>query len=780
MPDYWNAAEVPSNGIPSRGAVQWYTRAGRLLSSFIEPNLDDFNTAIKGQLLGLLMEDDPTLRASWLKAYQNSQSNALATVMPGDGLGFKPDGTAFHHNGHYPAYATGAFSSLGFLFDHLRETPFQFSVPAQAAFRNALLTARIYSQKFDWPIGICGRHPFSGSISGQQRAFRALAAYPDPVTGITPDPEMSAALVRLWGNPGGELGEAINNAGIVPDYIDGFHSLPFANQAIARGPGWMVSMKGYSKYVWSSEIYSADNRYGRYQSNGSVEVLMENGRAASGFEQEGWDWNRLPGTTGIHLPLEELESPRSGSLLLRSNETFAGDANLNNRTGIFGFILNEPFFGNDLKARKSVCMLGDVLVALGSGINSSNTTYATETTIFQTALPSVNTPQYFGNGVGAKTGIDVSGSLPSGNGLWILDPVGTGYWLAPKQLLRWHRKTQDSFHNKTKQATSGDFSSVWIGHRTSPTNAKYHYAILPMATQEELEEFNQSMQSEETARYAVLSQTENLHAVYDNANSTLYVASFEAAENLNLPLLLATSEPMLVVVQEDGSGLNVAASNPDLKPTASGHTISTNNLLLTGHWMPAPSDACMYWHENGNTRVVLPTQAGETNEVSLVPATEILPFSDIPKSTEITPVTLVRTSPSTTEVSWVAEASPDRIGWIIEKLDSESGGYQPVVLLSSGARSWSDLQVGTNELVAYRITEWTTDSLGPPSLPVPIFQKEGFELTYDFREISSLDGFYSDGWIATDVTDAELYLDTLGLMLIDQSPTAPAAITLSI
>ncbi|HKJ91379.1 MAG TPA: chondroitinase family polysaccharide lyase, partial [Oceanipulchritudo sp.] len=289
---------------PARRAVQWYTRAGQLLEPFIEPNLDYYNTLSLGQMLGLLMETDPARRASWMKAYQSGLSRTLATVMPGDGLGLKPDGTAFHHNGHYPAYAVGAFNTLGFLFEVLRETPFSPGIEARKAFRDALLAARVYSQRYDWPIGLSGRHPFSGNINSLKGAFAALAACPHPGSGLTPDPEMSAAYLRLWGTPDGALGEAISDAGYSPETLEGFWSYPFANHAAARGEGWMASMKGYSTYVWSSEIYTNDNRYGRYQSNGALEILLDEGRVASGYSQSGWDWNRLPGTTGIHLPLD--------------------------------------------------------------------------------------------------------------------------------------------------------------------------------------------------------------------------------------------------------------------------------------------------------------------------------------------------------------------------------------------------------------------------------------------------------------------------------------------
>jgi len=80
----------------------------------------------------------------------------------------------------------------------------------------------------------------------------------------------------------------------------------------------MVTLKGYNTDVWCSEIYTKDNRYGRYQSYGSVQILAS-GRPvnsfASGFVEDGWDWNRVPGTTTIHLPLEKLENPLPGTLM---------------------------------------------------------------------------------------------------------------------------------------------------------------------------------------------------------------------------------------------------------------------------------------------------------------------------------------------------------------------------------------------------------------------------------------------------------------------------------
>ena len=77
----------------------------------------------------------------------------------------------------------------------------------------------------------------------------------------------------------------------------------------------MLSLKGYNSDVWSSEIYTADNRFGRYQSHASAQVIGIEGALKSGYTQEGWDWNRYPGVTSIHLPFEILDSPIKGTLM---------------------------------------------------------------------------------------------------------------------------------------------------------------------------------------------------------------------------------------------------------------------------------------------------------------------------------------------------------------------------------------------------------------------------------------------------------------------------------
>ncbi len=135
-----------------------------------------------------------------------------------------------------------------------------------------------------------------------------------------------------------------------------------------------MTLKAYNSNVWSSEIYYRDNRYGRYQSHGAIQVLPYGNQKEIGFVQDGWDWNRNPGTTTIHLPLAELDSPNTHTLMLRGNHPFSGHSSLSGKYGMFAFKFDAPSmpkFDSSFTARKSALETENRLVLLGSNISNN-------------------------------------------------------------------------------------------------------------------------------------------------------------------------------------------------------------------------------------------------------------------------------------------------------------------------------------------------------------------------------------------------------------------------
>ena len=150
----------------------------------------------------------------------------------------------------------------------------------------------------------------------------------------------------------------------------------------------MLSLKGYNSDVWSSEIYTADNRFGRYQSHASAQVIGIEGSLKSGYTQEGWDWNRYPGVTSIHLPFEILDSPIKGTLMERNDSRFPGVSSLEGMNGCLAFTYVEKERQNfcaGATATASVFCFDNRIVHIGTGI-TNNSTYPTETTLYQLKL----------------------------------------------------------------------------------------------------------------------------------------------------------------------------------------------------------------------------------------------------------------------------------------------------------------------------------------------------------------------------------------------------------
>ena len=157
-------------------------------------------------------------------------------------------------------------------------------------------------------------------------------------------------------------------------------------------------------------IVSLNRRQTSYSRAVTLAPFTELFRSVCGFDEEGWNWNRLPGTTTIHLPFELLDSPLPGTMMARSRENFAGSSALEGRNGVFAMKLMERNFKNftpDFVARKSVFCLGNRLLCLGSDISNSNADHPTETTLFQT--------------------VDNQKASLAVNGFWLHDGYDTSY-----------------------------------------------------------------------------------------------------------------------------------------------------------------------------------------------------------------------------------------------------------------------------------------------------------------------------------------------------------------
>lgn len=568
-------------------SMQWVFNLGKILApeeNFVA-NIDYFNTQSFYHLMIIYMRNDPAAIAQLLKSYSNYMSITLAQDKE-HGV-FKKDGTSWHHGGHYPAYGMGAFKNLPKVFRTLAGTQFQINTAGHENFKKALLTTRLYSNKYDFGFGNAGRHPLEdNSIYFLRKQFLDMIYAGNPEHTDSIDFDFAKAYLRLWGEQDSNVSALKNKFSLSAEELPGYHIMPYAATAIHRRDNWAAIIKGYSKYVWASEIYIASNRYGRYPANGTIQILDENGEKQNGFNQNGWNWNRYPGATIINLPLEELESDLS-LLMFKSNQTFAGAVKQDDN-GVFAMILDESKGSNSdgqkgaygfpgkLKARKSIFSFGDKLICLGSNISSVDEKHEVETVLFQNNLD-YSTNKIFSSSTGIISEYPFKNKWEANEATgWLIDAYSNAYHVISDNSIEVKQEEQVSYHNKYSintgkmnpkgngvKHTSGDYASAWINHGKSPENGNYQYIIYPKINDIQKQAIISGSYIDDS--YKILQNNKDAHIVKDITNKTTGYVVFKAKSPLKSGLLQSVSLPALLMIKKHSNDqIELSLTQPDL------------------------------------------------------------------------------------------------------------------------------------------------------------------------------------------------------------------------
>lgn len=561
--------------------MRWYSIANEVFVKPSEPgmDMDAFNTVTTGRIASILMMEDSPEKVQYLKSFSRWIDNGC---QPSNGLdgSFKSDGSAIHHRNNYPAYAIGGLNGATKMIYLLSNTSFAVSELAHTTVKNVLLAMRFYCNKADFPWAMSGRHPDGkGALVPMHYATMALAGTPDGAHPV--DLEMGNAYLRLVTD---DKTHRDDNPEYIP-YVSGSQEQAMIEKLMAqnctaesepqgnwnlgygcvnvqRRSNWSAIARGHSRYLWAAEHYRGENIFGRYLAHGSLQImtapdsLTDVSARTSGWQEEGFDWGRIPGATAIYLPLDQLRADvlnvdtYSGyEEMLMSDEAFAGGLSQEKRNGAFGMKLHEhDKYNGSLRARKSYHFLEDKIVCLGSDIENINDGYDTETTIFQLALSGDKDREYWKN---PKKGAD-----------YLIDHLNTGYYL-PSMPGNNTAELQQHFNQRSISnegvPTSGDWMSLTINHGKAPKGGSYHYAILPQTDETAMARFAKS------PTYEVLQQDRSAHIVHDTDNGITSYVLFETPATLPAGLVEHADTACMIMVRQVNDGEAVlTVSNPDL------------------------------------------------------------------------------------------------------------------------------------------------------------------------------------------------------------------------
>ncbi|MFC9243847.1 chondroitinase family polysaccharide lyase [Streptomyces sp. NPDC057136] len=636
-----------------RADLTWLTGFGRIFRGLEHRNAhgstsDIINTTVRGKLAVALLQDGEARQVAYLKALRDWLSRYL---LPTDGIqdGLKTDGTTFHHVGFFPDYARDGFVGLAPIVYVMSGGLFRVSAEAHGTLKQAVLTMRVVANTSHWPISLSGRNPI-GTTGLVVSPFQWLTIAGTPDGSKDLDPEIGAAFLRLLpaapATAQKKIAARLAAAGVTAESApSGAWAYNYAALAVQRRDTWQVTVRGHNRYLWSTEIYEGSNWYGRYNTYGQIQVLHRGSPVTnldSGYSHDGYDWNRRPGTTTLHKPWAQLKGDLTGTVeeVMLTEERFAGGHTIDGRNGMFAMRLREhPKYDGSHRARTSVFLFDNRVVALGTGIENGDEAHETETTLFQTRLATTTASTHVGAEPVTAFPYEHHSELTSAQ--WLLDDKGLGYYLPPGQHLALTRSSQLSRHHGTDAETRGDFATAWLRHGTAPRGASYAYAMLVGATAESMADFTEAMADEARAPYTVLRADDTAHIVTDRSTGITGYAVFDASRTLtgDGPVRAVDTPCMLLVRTPSdtagGATLVLSVCDPDLRlyegrdhaqyekgeytgryspfsrpwlgsPSAP-HTL---RVTLDGRWHPTADQPCTTLIQNGSTVVAFRTVDG--------------------------------------------------------------------------------------------------------------------------------------------------------------------------
>lgn len=540
----------------AQGAMAWFSGAGRIFepdSSIVEANVDILNTQLQWMLKSILLLPNENQRAGLLKQFSHWLST---TVLQSQGVagGFKPDGSMFHHSQHYTAYGKDAFTGLSPVVYAISGTPYALTQEAKKRLDDVLYKMWVYTKNGNIPIVISGRHP-TGKFSIASSPFKWFALIGDEKTGEKINRTFASIYAAL------EHKEEFEGVPAAAEPT-GAWTMNYASMVVQRRHqddpklSWLVIARGFSRYLVGNESYEKNNLYGRYMSYGALEIIPEH-FDDRGYRYDGWDWNRFPGTTTIHLPYPELRAklsqlPAAGlEEMLLSTETYAGGTDLHNNS-MYAMKLrgHSKYQQESLFAKKSYFLFDNQIIALGSDISNDDKQHATETTLFQHNVADLK-PMFINGKPLATLGTTEIVVSP----VTLADPAGNRYYVSAGQKLTVRYQEQESVDDRNDKPTQGKFASAVLDHGKAPKNGQYEYAVLIAPN------------ADEGADYQKLSHNSKLHAVRDKRSGQEGYAYFEAEQKDVGGVLLGASQPLMAMAQQGNEAgkdyLDLSIVNPD-------------------------------------------------------------------------------------------------------------------------------------------------------------------------------------------------------------------------
>ncbi|WP_305842112.1 polysaccharide lyase family 8 super-sandwich domain-containing protein [Photobacterium leiognathi] len=547
-------------------------------------------------------------------------SNRVLTHSPTTFDGIKPDGTTFHHWSHHPSYL---YSYKSLIEGNIYLIDTQYKIPANKL-NNLLKAASLLAltgndNRFS-PLSLSGRGP-TNRLQNISSAYISKLNQLE-LDSIQPvDNSYTATLLKFVYPNAAPLNGG--NEEVYP--MEGVYQFNYANYALLRHKDWLVVNKGQSRSLWGAEIYSNANRFGRYQSYGTQEVIYHGSKLDNGYNHRTWNWNYNPGATTIVLPWVNLlaefnrvdeyqEYGFAGALSFKRSETpLIPLKHVKGDIGLFAMNFKEKekisgwgavyYDGNKVSTvprdksfsfKKSSFYFEDLIINLGSNITAENSSeHPVVTTLYQRQDSGLNNINV--NGIADAVVDDSTYDVGNMANQWLIDNSGTGFYFVHSGagIMLQHTAQQVPQHNSnaTEDLTNNPIESYHLGyinHGINPTHGEYEYLLFPATSQEKMTTF--ADQFSQQMPYIVHQKNDVAHIV--EKDDAWGFAIFNASTIIDKGYVYSVSKPVLIMMEKDTNvdltPLSIAMADPDLgfsmRSDGSDPSPIRHQLRLNGAW----------------------------------------------------------------------------------------------------------------------------------------------------------------------------------------------------
>lgn len=552
----------------------------------------------------------------------------------------KPDGTGFHHNAHYNGYMY-SYKTWVEYFYRFKGTAWRIDLKSYERLKKAVVTAYMTAvrtkgdQNRIYAASMAGRHPFySMEVPFTQALFEQLIEIGGEVMGTGIDKELAACYNYFFQTDKYEVPAAD---------LTGFYAYNYGSAGVYRQLGWVAVMKSPTALLWGSEIYNKTNRFGRYQSHGTLEILYDGGLVPTGYPANkehkgaGWDWNMMPGSTTVHytdwkeMMPNRNDKDRFDQKARTSN--FAGAVSMQDY-GLFAAAFDQDdrwgsprFVSTNLTFCKSVLAVDGMLFSVGNGISAKGD-YADDMITATNLFQSVTSRQYNRmtvNGQEMKKGDRKE--FASSEAVTMINPVSTGFFLPAGHdvlTVKYEEQQTPSSAGMAASPAKEVVAKAYLNHGVKPEKKSYSFVVVPAADETKMKSVADSQTKGEL--FSVVEMQDSLHILKYAPRNILAYSFFAPAKGLTAGDVAASATELLLIEEKDTEGnLSLALANPNLRP----------KMLDKKNWKAMPTPAFIElkggWQletnvpgvflktkENGNTEVSCLLRNGFTVRMKLV------------------------------------------------------------------------------------------------------------------------------------------------------------------